>query len=160
MGRGHLSLTRAFRRAALGALVIASAVAVTTADAATVPWETVLSGSRIFDAEGTVAFIARTPADARKNLRTARPADAKRAAATDFDRFAILGIVHAFPACAWSVKVRSVTRSGQTVTVRYARKRPPKDVMTCQARTIAYEVIRVPRAQLEGVRAARAVATP
>jgi len=160
MGRGHLSLARGFRRAALGALVIASAVAVTAADAAIVPWETVLRGSRILDAEGTVAFIARTPTAARANLRTARPADAKRVAATNFDRFAVIGVVHAFPACAWSVKVRSVTRSGQTVTVRYARKPPPKNVMACQARTIAYEVIRVPRVQLEGVSAARAVATP
>jgi hypothetical protein len=125
-----------------------------------VPWETVLRGSRIFDAEGTTAFVARTPAAARSNLRTARPADAKRAAATNFDRFAVVGVMHAFPACAWSVKVRSVTRSGQTITVRYMRKRPPKDVMTCQARTIAYEIIRVPRAQVAGVRAARAVATP
>jgi len=159
MGRGHLSLARGVRRAALGALVIASAAAVAAADAATVPWETVLRGSRIVDAEGKTAFIARTPASAHASLRTARPADAKRAAATDFDRFAVLGVMHAFPACAWSVKVRSVTRSGQTVTVRYTKRPPPKNVMACQARTIAYEVIRVPRAQVEGVRAARAVAT-
>jgi hypothetical protein len=160
MGRGDLSRARGRRRAALGALVLASAVAVTAADAAPVPWETVLRGSRIFDAEGTTAFVARTPAAVRINLRPARPADARRAAATDFDRFAVIGVSHAFPACAWSVKVQSVTRSGQTVTVRYSKKRPPKDVMTCQARTIAYEIIRVPRAQVAGVRAARAVATP
>jgi hypothetical protein len=140
--------------------VLASAVVVATADAATLPWQTVLRGSRIVDAEGTVAFVARTPATANARLQTARPADARRVAATDFDRFGVVGVLRAFPSCAWSVKVRSVTRSGQTVTVRYTKKPPPKDVMACQARTIAYEVVRVPRAQLDGVRAARAVATP
>ena len=41
-----------------------------------------------------------------------------------------------------------------------ARRAGEKDVMACQARTVAYEVVRVPRAQLEGVRVVRAVATP
>jgi hypothetical protein len=158
MGRGNV-VGRASRAgaAACAAAAIGATIAGVAGALAAMPWQSVVRGSRIVDSEGVTTFVARSASDSRAQTRLFRPVDATRVAATDFRRFGVIGVSREFPACAWSVEVRGLVRSGATLTVRYVSRPPRKGIVACQARTLAYEVVRVPLAELRGVRVTRAI---
>jgi len=154
VGRGHVGRLRLTLAAAV---VFATAAAALPASSA-VSWSTVVRGSRSGGGgDGADALVARTRAAADAVARRMRAADAIRVRETNFRRFGVAAVVHGFPSCGWSVRIRGVERRGSVLRVSYSARPPVKDDVVCQAATVAYEVVRVPLAQLRGIREAQPV---
>jgi hypothetical protein len=153
VGRGNLS------RLAGAAAAVAAAAAVVSGAGAAIRWETVVRGGTLGGDvdDGAYALMARTRMSARGMAELLALADADRVMAVDFRRFGVVAVIRSFPSCGWSVRVRSLTRSGETLRVSYAVRTPGKDTVVCQSLTHAYEVVRVPLASLRGVHVVRSV---
>ncbi|HEY3185612.1 MAG TPA: protease complex subunit PrcB family protein [Gaiellaceae bacterium] len=154
MGRGNVA------RLVGAAAALAAAAAVVPGAGAAIPWETVVRGGTLGGDgdDGAYALMARTRASARGTAELLARADADRVTAVDFRRFGVVTVIRSFPSCGWSVRVRSLTRSGATLRVSYAVRPPQKGTVVCQALTRGYEVVRVPLASLRGVLVVRPVA--
>jgi len=146
VGRGDVALALALAVVAAGVVVPAA-----PARAHGVPWTVVASGSRVGSAEADAASILRTRTAVRAFSSLLRLEEARRVAAVDLARSAVVAVVAPFPSCGWSVRVRALERSGTRLRVLFTAQPPAKGTLVCEALTRAYVVLRVLRSQVAGV---------
>jgi hypothetical protein len=143
-GAGRYALVR-LAKAAVGAR--APARVSLAARPAELPWRTVASGTTPA-ADGIparLAVVATTRAAARRLAAALAPADRAALARVDFRTSVVVGVARRFPTCGYGYELRRLEQVGVRIVARVATTEPSPDAVVCDALSVAYEVVVVPR---------------
>jgi hypothetical protein len=144
VGRRHLSL--AVPAACAAAALLAGAAAATA-----VPSRPLARGAVLATGAAPASIVVRTRADARRAGQLMHAGDRRRLLALDLSTRAAVVVFRGFPSCGWEVFVVGLDRNGPRLRADYETSGPPGDAMVCQALTIGYDAVSVPRAAVAGV---------
>jgi hypothetical protein len=144
VGRRHLSL-------AVPAAFAAAAVLAGAAAAAAVPSRPLARGAVAPSGVAPAPIVVRTRTDARRAGQLMGAGDRRRLLALDLSSRAAVVVFRGFPSCGWEVFVVGLDRVGPRLRVDFGTSGPPSDAMVCQALTVGYDVVSVPREAVAGV---------
>jgi hypothetical protein len=153
VGRRHLSL--AVLAACAAAALLAGAAAATA-----VPSRPLARGAVLATGGAPAPIVVRTRADARRAGQLMQAGDRRRLLALDLSTRAAVVVFRAFPSCGHEVFVVRLDRTAQRLRVDYGTSGPPGNAMVCQALTIGYDAVSVPRAAVAGVTRVTVRTTP